>query len=64
MGYSYLTKNRNKRSIVLDLKQADHHAALEKLLQTADIFVYSARPQAMAAQRADAGAVRRAEPRD
>jgi crotonobetainyl-CoA:carnitine CoA-transferase CaiB-like acyl-CoA transferase len=48
MGYSYLTKNRNKRSIVLDLKQADHHAALEKLLETADIFVYSARPQAMA----------------
>jgi crotonobetainyl-CoA:carnitine CoA-transferase CaiB-like acyl-CoA transferase len=47
MGYSYLTKNRNKRSIVLDLKQADHHAALEKLLETADIFVYSARPQAM-----------------
>ena len=45
MGYSYLTKNRNKRSIVLDLKQADHHAALEKLLETADIFVYSARPQ-------------------
>jgi crotonobetainyl-CoA:carnitine CoA-transferase CaiB-like acyl-CoA transferase len=47
MGYSYLTKNRNKRSIVLDLKQPDHHAALEKLLETADIFVYSARPQAM-----------------
>jgi crotonobetainyl-CoA:carnitine CoA-transferase CaiB-like acyl-CoA transferase len=48
MGYSYLTKNRNKRSIVLNLKQAEHHAALEKLLETADIFVYSARPQAMA----------------
>jgi crotonobetainyl-CoA:carnitine CoA-transferase CaiB-like acyl-CoA transferase len=48
MGYVYLQKNRNKRSIVLDLKQADHHAALEKLLETADIFVYSARPQAMA----------------
>jgi crotonobetainyl-CoA:carnitine CoA-transferase CaiB-like acyl-CoA transferase len=48
MGYSYLTKNRNKRSIVLDLKQPEHHGALEKLLETADIFVYSARPQAMA----------------
>ena len=33
---------------MLDLKQPDHHAALEKLLETADIFVYSARPQAMA----------------
>src|ERR1019366_1384225 len=41
-------KNRNKRSIVLDLKQAEHFAALEKLLQTADIFIYSVRPKAMA----------------
>jgi crotonobetainyl-CoA:carnitine CoA-transferase CaiB-like acyl-CoA transferase len=48
MGNAFLQKNRNKRSIVLDLKQADHLAALEQLLQTADIFVYSARPRAMA----------------
>ena len=41
-------RHRNKRSIVLDLKQADHFAALEKLLQTADIFIYSVRPMAMA----------------
>jgi crotonobetainyl-CoA:carnitine CoA-transferase CaiB-like acyl-CoA transferase len=47
MGYAFLQKNRNKRSIVLDLKQADHFAALEKLLQTADIFIYSVRPAAM-----------------
>jgi crotonobetainyl-CoA:carnitine CoA-transferase CaiB-like acyl-CoA transferase len=33
---------------VLDLKQAEHFAALEKLLQTADIFIYSVRPKAMA----------------
>jgi crotonobetainyl-CoA:carnitine CoA-transferase CaiB-like acyl-CoA transferase len=48
MGYAFLQKNRNKRSIVLDLKQADHFAALVKLLQTADIFIYSIRPRAMA----------------
>ena len=47
MGYAFLQKNRNKRSIVLDLKRADHFAALEKLLQTADIFIYSVRPNAM-----------------
>ena len=47
MGYAYLQKNRNKRSIVLDLKQAEHFAALEKLLQTVDIFIYSVRPKAM-----------------
>ena len=51
MGYAYLQKNRNKRSIVLDLKQAEHFAALEKLLQTADIFIYSVRPKAMAMAR-------------
>src|ERR1019366_1384224 len=41
-------KNRNKRSIVLDLKQAEHFAALEKLLQTAGIFIYNLRPKALA----------------
>jgi len=48
MGYSYLQKGRNKRSIVLDLKQTEHFAAFEKLLRTADIFIYSVRPQALA----------------
>jgi crotonobetainyl-CoA:carnitine CoA-transferase CaiB-like acyl-CoA transferase len=32
---------------MLDLKHAGHLAALETLLQSADIFVYSVRPQAM-----------------
>jgi crotonobetainyl-CoA:carnitine CoA-transferase CaiB-like acyl-CoA transferase len=47
MGYVYLQKNRNKRSVVLDLRQSEHLAALERLLQSADIFIYSVRPQAM-----------------
>jgi crotonobetainyl-CoA:carnitine CoA-transferase CaiB-like acyl-CoA transferase len=47
MGCSFLRLNRNKRSVVLDLKQADHKAALVRLLETADIFITSTRPQSM-----------------
>src|SRR5260370_34818563 len=47
MGYVYLQKNRNKRSVVLDPRQAEHSAALARLLQSPDIFVYSVRPPAM-----------------
>jgi crotonobetainyl-CoA:carnitine CoA-transferase CaiB-like acyl-CoA transferase len=48
MGAGFLHVNRNKRSIVLDLKQAAAHAALLKLVATADVLVYNVRPQAMA----------------
>lgn len=47
MGHIFLHHNRNKRSIVLDLKQPDGHAALLKLLETADVLIYNVRPQAM-----------------
>lgn len=47
MGAMYLNANRNKRSIVLDLKQADGRRALIKLAKTADVLVHSMRPQAM-----------------
>src|SRR5260370_39664649 len=40
MGYAYLQKNRNKRSVVLDLSQAEHFAAPDTLLQGTAIFVY------------------------
>ncbi|MEV8466991.1 CoA transferase [Fluviibacterium sp. DFM31] len=36
--------NRNKRSIVLDLKAADGQTALDKLLATADVVVHNFRP--------------------
>ncbi len=48
MGYDFLQVNRNKRSLVLDLKQADGMAALLRLLDSADVLTYNVRPQAMA----------------
>jgi crotonobetainyl-CoA:carnitine CoA-transferase CaiB-like acyl-CoA transferase len=48
MGAVFLNANRNKRSVVLDLKQVEARAALAKLVQTADVFVHSMRPQAIA----------------
>jgi len=48
MAAGFLQMNRNKRSIVLDLKQAAGRAALLKLVATADVLFYNVRPQAMA----------------
>jgi crotonobetainyl-CoA:carnitine CoA-transferase CaiB-like acyl-CoA transferase len=47
MGPLYLQANRNKRSIVLDLKDADDRAELLALVADADVFVSNMRPQAM-----------------
>jgi crotonobetainyl-CoA:carnitine CoA-transferase CaiB-like acyl-CoA transferase len=47
MGAMYLQGNRNKRSIVLDLKKAGGHAALLRLAADADVFVHNVRPAAM-----------------
>lgn len=41
---SFLNNNRNKRSIVLDLKQDAAKAALLKLVATADVFIQNFRP--------------------
>jgi crotonobetainyl-CoA:carnitine CoA-transferase CaiB-like acyl-CoA transferase len=47
MSAFYLTMNRNKRSVVLDLKSADGKSAMMALVRTADVLVYNVRPQAM-----------------
>jgi crotonobetainyl-CoA:carnitine CoA-transferase CaiB-like acyl-CoA transferase len=39
--------NRNKRSLVLDLKQESARAALHRLLATADVFIANIRPAAL-----------------
>lgn len=46
MSTPHLMKGRNKRSIVLDLKQPAGLDALQRLTQTADVFVHNMRPQA------------------
>src|SRR5712672_1904613 len=48
MGSIFLNTNRNKRSIVLDLKKDAAREACLVLAKNADVLVYNVRPQAMA----------------
>lgn len=48
MGHLYLSTNRSKRSIVLDLKKPAGRDALLRLARDADVLAYNVRPQAMA----------------
>jgi crotonobetainyl-CoA:carnitine CoA-transferase CaiB-like acyl-CoA transferase len=48
MGGIFQQNNRNKRSIVLDLKQPAGRDAVLRLAANADIFIYNVRPAAMA----------------
>ncbi len=47
MGPLYFHSNRNKRSIVLDLKHPKGREALLRLARDADALLYNVRPQAM-----------------
>ena len=47
MGAKFLHLNRNKRSVVLDLKQPAAFGALKKLIARADVLVWNVRPAAM-----------------
>ena len=44
---SFVSSNRSKRSLVLDLKSAEGLAALKRLIPTADVFVQNFRPGAI-----------------
>lgn len=48
MGPKFLHLNRNKRSLVLDLKQPAGYEALTRLLAKADVMIWNNRPASMA----------------
>ena len=48
MGIIFMNVNRNKRSVVLDLKKEAAREACLALAKRADVLVYNIRPQAMA----------------
>ena len=48
MGHVFLNLNRNKRSLVLDLKHADAAPVLLALVGQSDVLMHNMRPQAMA----------------
>jgi crotonobetainyl-CoA:carnitine CoA-transferase CaiB-like acyl-CoA transferase len=47
-GSVHLTVNRGKKSIILDLKQAEDAATLRELIATADVFFHNVRAAAIA----------------
>ncbi len=63
MAALYLGSNRGKRGLVLDLKTAGGQAALDRLLETADVLLHSIRPQKLAALGLDPDAVLARHPR-
>lgn len=62
MSALFMTCNRNKRSIVLDLKNPEGQAAALKLIADADVMVHNFRPQAMVKLGLDYEAVKAVNP--
>lgn len=62
MAAIFLGVNRGKRSVVLDLKQPAAQAALERVLERADVLMHSMRPQKLAALGLAPDAVRTRHP--
>lgn len=63
MSAIFLGVNRGKRSILLDLKTGAGRAAIEKLVDRADVLIHSMRPQKLAAIGLDPAECRRRNPR-
>ena len=62
MSSMYLGVNRNKRSIVLNLKKPEAKKALWKLIEGADVLVHNIRPQKIAALGFDPDTVLKKNP--
>ncbi|MEY3466624.1 MAG: CaiB/BaiF CoA transferase family protein [Steroidobacteraceae bacterium] len=63
MSALYLTCNRNKRSIVLDLRLPGAREALLALVKDADVFVHNNRPQVMTKLGLDYADMKKINPR-
>jgi crotonobetainyl-CoA:carnitine CoA-transferase CaiB-like acyl-CoA transferase len=63
MGAKFLHLNRNKRSVVLDLKHPAGLAALKKLLARADVMLWNNRPASMARLKLSYADVRAVNPK-
>jgi crotonobetainyl-CoA:carnitine CoA-transferase CaiB-like acyl-CoA transferase len=63
MAALYLTCNRNKRSLVLDLKQDAAKQALLELAKTTDVLIHNNRPQAMTKLGLDYAALKAVNPK-
>ncbi len=62
MAALYLTCNRNKRDVVLDVKQPGGRQAVLDLCRNADVFVHNNRPQVMTKLGLDYEAIRQVSP--
>lgn len=63
MGAAFLGTNRNKRSVVLDLKTETDRDQLRRLLADADVMISSIRPAALARLSLDPEILRRENPK-
>ena len=63
MAAYFLNVNRNKKSLVLDLKRPAAQAAMRRLAATSDVFVYNMRPGAATRLGIDHPAISAANPR-
>ena len=62
MASLYLGSNRNKKSLVLNLKKQEAKSALWKLIRESDILIHNIRPQKIAALGFDADSVLKFNP--
>ena len=63
MSGKFINFNRNKRSIGIDIKKPEGHAALVKLINEADVFVSNVRPEALARAGLDHASLSKTNPR-